>query len=69
MQNDIIDMIEPTPKLTTPMCRLVSFLIFFALKFTTYIAGIVAWYLYDLFIAFFNTGSKLYSYGNTKIKT
>ncbi|WP_373070138.1 hypothetical protein [Sulfurimonas sp.] len=52
MQNDIIDMIEPTPKLHSKKCKLISYVIWLFLKFTTYIVTILSWYLYDYFIAF-----------------
>ena len=51
MQNDFIDMIEPTPKLHSKKCKLVAFLLRVFLQFTTFIISIVTWYLYDLFIA------------------
>jgi len=53
MQNDVIDMIEPTPKLHSSKCKAVSYMIWFFLKFTTYITTAIVWYLYDYFIAFF----------------
>jgi len=53
MQNDIIEMLEPTPKLHTKKCQIVSYLIWFFLKFSTYIATAISWYIYDYFIAFF----------------
>jgi len=51
MQNDIIDMIEPTPKLKTKKCRFVSFLIMVFLRFGVVIVGLVTWYVYDYFMA------------------
>ncbi|QFR49480.1 hypothetical protein FJR48_06945 [Sulfurimonas lithotrophica] len=53
MTNDIIDMIEQTPKLHSFKCKAVSYIIWVFLKFTTYIATLVVWYIYDYFIAFF----------------
>ncbi|MEN8304428.1 MAG: hypothetical protein ABFQ64_10205 [Campylobacterota bacterium] len=51
MQNDFIDMIEPTPKLHSKKCRLASFILRLFLQFTTFVAGLLSWYLYDYFIA------------------
>ena len=53
MQDDIIDMIEPTPKLHAKRCKLISFLLKIFLQFSIYILTIAAWLLYDYFIAFF----------------
>ncbi|MCW9027013.1 MAG: hypothetical protein OQJ77_06815 [Thiovulaceae bacterium] len=53
MQNDIIDMIEPTPKLHSAKCKAISYVIWIFLKFSTYIITAISWYLYDYFIAFF----------------
>lgn len=53
MKNDTIDMIEPTPKLYTKKCRILSYIVWLFLKFTTYIATLITWYIYDYFIAFF----------------
>ena len=51
MQTDIIDLIEPTPKLHSKICKLISLLLRLFLQFTTFINAIVAWYIYDYFIA------------------
>jgi len=51
MQNDYIDLIEPTPKLYSKKCKLISFLLGATLQYTTFFAGLIAWYLYDYFIA------------------
>lgn len=51
MQNDIIDFIEPTPILTSKKCKVISFFIRFFLQFGTYIFTVIAWYMYDYFIA------------------
>ena len=53
MQNDFIEMMEPTPKLHTKKCQAVSYTIWLFLKFTTYITTALSWYIYDYFIAFF----------------
>jgi len=53
MQNNIIDMIEPTPKLHTKRCRLISFLLKIFLQFSIYALTLTVWYLFDYFIAFF----------------
>ena len=51
MPENIIDMIEPTPKLYTKRCRLISFLLKIFLQYTTITISLIAWYLYDYFIA------------------
>ncbi len=53
MENNTIEMMEPTPKLYTKKCKVLSFTIWLFLKFTTYITTLIAWYVYDYFIAFF----------------
>ncbi len=53
MQNDFIDMIEPTPKIRTKKCKAVSFIIWIFLKYSIYVVTLLTWYLYDYFIAFF----------------
>jgi len=53
MQNDYLEMIEPTPKLHTKRCKAISYAIWVFLKFTTYFTTALAWYIYDYFIAFF----------------
>jgi len=51
MQNDYIDLIEPTPKLHSKKCKLISLLLRLFLQFTTFIVGLITWYLYDYFMA------------------
>lgn len=51
MQTDIIDLIEPTPKLHSKRCKLISLILRLFLQFTTFISAMIAWYLYDYFIA------------------
>ena len=51
MQNDFIDLIEPTPKLHSKRCRLAAFILRVFLQFTTFIVSLLAWYIYDYFIA------------------
>lgn len=50
MNNDYIDLIEPTPKLHSKKCKLISLMLRLFLQFTTYIMAIIAWIMYDLFI-------------------
>jgi hypothetical protein len=52
MHNDFIDMIEDVPKLKSTKCKFIANAIWFGLKFSIYIAGLITWYLYDYFIAF-----------------
>lgn len=51
MQTDYIDLIEPTPKIRTQKCKLISLLIRIFLQFTTFITAAIAWYIYDYFVA------------------
>ena len=51
MQNDYIDLIEPTPKSHSKKCKLISLLLRLFLQFTTIIVGLITWYLYDYFMA------------------
>jgi hypothetical protein len=51
MQTDFIDQIEPTPKLYTKKCKIISFLLRVFLQFTTFVTSLMAWYFYDYFIA------------------
>ncbi len=51
MQNDFIDLIEPTPKIHSKKCKLVSLLLRLFLQLTTIIVGLITWYLYDYFMA------------------
>ena len=53
MQNDFIDMIEPTPILKTKKCKFISILLQLFLQFSIYASTAISWYLYDYFIAFF----------------
>ncbi|MDF1883677.1 hypothetical protein JHD49_06970 [Sulfurimonas sp. SAG-AH-194-C21] len=50
MQTDFINQIQPTPKLFTKKCKLISFLLRVFLQFTSYIVGLISWYYYDYFI-------------------
>lgn len=51
MQNDYIDLIEPTPKLHSKKCKAIAFILRIFLQFTTFITSLLAWYVYDFFIA------------------
>lgn len=53
MQNDFIEMIEPTPVLKSKKCKIVSFLLRIFLQFSPYAVTLLIWYMYDYFIAFF----------------
>ena len=53
MQNDFLEMIEPTPKLNTTRCKTISFLLRIFLQFSSYATTLLFWYMYDYFIAFF----------------
>lgn len=51
MQTDFIDQIEPTPKLHSKRCKIISFILRIFLQFTTFFTSLIIWYLYDYFIA------------------
>ncbi|MDD5156734.1 hypothetical protein [Sulfurimonas sp.] len=51
MQPDFIEFIKPTPKLQTRKCKVIAFLIGIFLRFSSPFISLVAWYLYDYFIA------------------
>lgn len=51
MNEDIIEQIEPTPQINSKRCKLISMLVWLALEVTTFVVGVVVWYMYDYFIA------------------
>jgi len=51
MENDYIDLIEPTPKLHSKKCKFISFVLRVFLQFSTFLSSLIAWYVYDYFIA------------------
>lgn len=51
MQTEYIQLLEPTPKLHSKKCKLLSFLIRIFLQFTIYAVFLAVWYFYDLFLA------------------
>jgi len=51
MENNYIDLIEPTPKLYSKKCKFTAFGIKIFLQYFTVFAAFAAWYLYDYFIA------------------
>ena len=51
MQENFIDQIEPTPKLYSKKCRAISFFLGFFLQYSSAISSVIAWILYDFFIA------------------
>lgn len=51
MQDDFIEMIEPTPKLHSKKCKLISLAIRIFLQFSIYIISLIVWLMYDYFIA------------------
>jgi len=48
--NDYIEMIQATPKLHSKKCKFLAFSIKILLQYTTVVAGILAWCVYDYFI-------------------
>ena len=51
MQKEHIEIIEPTPKIHSKKCKLLSFVLKVFLQFTTFVVPLIVWYLYDYFIA------------------
>ena len=51
MQDDFIDMMEPTPKLLSKKCKTISFLLKIFLQYTIYPIGLITWCISDYFIA------------------
>jgi len=51
MQTDYIDLIEQTPTIHTKRCKIIAFTVRIFLQFTTFVVGLIVWYLYDYFIA------------------
>jgi len=51
MYDDYIDLLEPTPKLHSKKCKIISYAIRVFLQFGTVITALLAWILYDYFIA------------------
>ena len=51
MQTDIVEEIDLTPKFYSKKCKFISFIITFFLQYTTFLAGLIAYYLYDYFVA------------------
>jgi len=51
MQTDYINMIEPTPKFKSKRCKTISFFIKIFLQYATPLSALIAWYIYDYFIA------------------
>jgi len=51
MKNEYIELIQPTPTLTSKKCRFTAFTIRVLLQFSTILATLIAWILYDYFIA------------------
>ena len=51
MQNDYIEMIEPTPKLRSKKCKYLALALEYFLKYTLYVVTLLIWYSYDYFIA------------------
>lgn len=51
MQTDLIELMEPTPKLRTQKCKFIALILRIFLQFTTFTAALITWYFYDYFIA------------------
>jgi hypothetical protein len=51
MNENYIDLIEPTPKLHSQKCRAIAFVLRILLQYSIYPVTLVVWYIYDYFIA------------------
>jgi len=51
MQDDYIDLIEPTPKLESKKCKIISLLLRIFLQYSIYLITVVVWYISDFFMA------------------
>lgn len=51
MKNNHIELLEATPKLKTKKCKLFALLIQLFLEYTSFLVAVLAWFLYDFFIA------------------
>lgn len=53
MENETIQQIQPTPKLTTTRCKLLEKTLTLALNSATFAVALTSYILYDWFVAFF----------------
>ena len=51
MNHEILEMLEPTPKLKSKKCKIISLFIRIFLQFGIYIIALIIWYKQDYFIA------------------
>jgi len=51
MNEEIINLIEPTPKLHSQKCKYISLLLRIVLQYSIYLLTVGVWYFYDYFIA------------------
>ncbi|QOP45968.1 hypothetical protein [Sulfurimonas paralvinellae] len=51
MNNDYINLIEPTPKLHSKKCKVIAFFLRVLLQYSIYPVALLLWYYYDYFIA------------------
>jgi len=51
MQTEFIYLLEPTPKLHSKKCKLLSFFIRIFLQFASSLIFLAAWFFYDFFLA------------------
>jgi len=51
MKENTINLLEPTPKLYSKKCKIISFVLQIFLQFTTFVVSVATWYFYDYFIA------------------
>jgi hypothetical protein len=51
MNEEYINLIEPTPKLHSQKCRVIALLLRILLQYSIYPLTLIIWYAYDYFIA------------------
>ena len=51
MSNDFIDMFEPTPKLKSKKCKIISAALWLFLQYSIFIVMLFVWYMYDFFLS------------------
>ena len=51
MQDDYIDVFEVVPEIKSTKCKIISFMVYLFLQFSSILSGIIAWFIYDYFVA------------------
>jgi|APCry1669189204_1035204.scaffolds.fasta_scaffold281485_2 hypothetical protein len=51
MDQNFLELIEPTPKIESKKCKFIALLLSLSLTYSPLLVGIVIWYFYDYFFA------------------